>query len=214
MPQSLCRTECSLRLGTESTAFFFIQRLIQRCQEGLKIKAIASSLQSLQQAKEGGIPLLDLNTITTLDLTVDGADEIDEQKRMIKGAGGAHVREKIVASISREMIVIVDESKLVKELGKAKLPVEILPFAAHSTLHQIQKRGYHGSLRLSKEGSAFITDNSNYLFDIHFPHPPASPEAVHEELLHIPGVVDTGFFFHLAGRVIVGFFDGQIVVKD
>jgi ribose 5-phosphate isomerase A len=200
-------------LGTGTTAFFFIERLIQRCKEGLKIQAIASSEASSTQARQGGIPLLDLNRISTLDLTVDGADEIDPEKRMIKGGGGAHVREKIVASMSREMIVIVDESKLVSALGKTKLPVEILPFASCATIHHIKKAGYEGQVRTLHNGAPFVTDNGNFLFDIHFPHTLSHPEVEHERLSHIPGVVDTGFFFRLAGRVIIGFFDGQIVVK-
>lgn len=200
-------------LGTGSTAFFFIERLIQKCKEGLKIQAVASSNQSFQQAKKGNIPLLDIDNVTTLDLTVDGADEIDPQKRMIKGGGGAHVREKIVATMSREMIVIVDERKLVPILGKCKLPVEILPFARNSIFHHICKAGYHGEFRKNVDGSLFITDNGNLLVDIHFDTPRQYPELDHETLIHIPGIVDTGFFFNLAGRVIVGFADGQIIVK-
>lgn len=200
-------------LGTGSTIFFFIERLVQRCKEGLKIRAIASSEQSLRQAKTGGIPLLDIDTVTALDLTVDGADEIDPQKRMIKGGGGAHVREKIVATMSREMIVVIDESKLVPALGKRKLPVEVLPFARNAILHHIGKAGYKGEFRKKSDGSLFITDNGNLLIDIHFDTPRKNPEQDHETLIHVPGVVDTGFFFNLAGRVIVGFADGQVVIK-
>jgi len=200
-------------LGTGSTVFFFIERLIQKCREGLKIQAIASSNHSLQQAREGNIPLLDVDKVTALDLTVDGADEVDPQKRMIKGRGGAHVREKIVASMSREMIVIVDEKKLVPQLGKCKLPVEILPFARNSIFHHIGKAGYRGEFRKKEDGTLYITDNDNLLVDIHFDSPREQPEQDHETLIHIPGVVDTGFFFNLAGRIIVGFADGQIVVK-
>lgn len=200
-------------LGTGTTAFYFIERLIQRCQEGLKIHAVASSDRSFEQARQGNIPLLNIDDVTALDLTVDGADEIDPQKRMIKGGGGAHVREKIVAAMSREMIVIVDESKLVRELGKCKLPVEILPFAHRATLHHIAKAGYSAELRTQKDKSLFVSDNGNFIADIHFTSTRSNPEEDHEVLLHIPGVVDTGFFFNLAGRVIVGFADGQVVVK-
>ncbi len=201
-------------LGTGSTAFYFIERLIHRCQEGLKIQAAASSVQSLAQAKKGNIPLLDINQITSLDITVDGADEIDPQKRMIKGAGGALVREKIIASMSREMIVIVDESKCVHQLGKCKLPIEIIPFAHMATLHKIEKLGYPGTFRKKADHSLYITDNGNYIVDIPFKQPLTHPEEVHETLLHLQGVVDTGFFFNLAGRIIVGFFDGQIIIRS
>lgn len=201
-------------LGTGSTAFYFIEKLTSLCREGLKIQAVASSMQSLALAKKGNIPLLDINTVTSLDLTVDGADEIDLKKRMIKGGGGAHVREKIVASMSKEMIVIVDESKCVDQLGSCKLPVEVLAFAASATLKKIQKLGYNGAFRKSSNGSLLLSDNGNPIVDIHFHEPRLNPEEDHEALIHLPGVVDTGFFFHLASKVIVGFFDGQIVIRS
>ena len=200
-------------LGTGSTAFYFIEKLIQRCKEGLKVHAVASSEKSLQQARKGNIPLLDIENITALDLTVDGADEIDPKKRMIKGGGGALVREKIIAAMSHEMVVIVDESKLVHELGKCKLPIEVLSFARNATFQHIIKAGYRAEFRVKTDGSLLITDNGNFIVDIHFDHPRTNPEEDHETLIHIPGVVDTGFFFHLAGRVVVGFADGQVVVK-
>jgi ribose 5-phosphate isomerase A len=200
-------------LGTGSTAFYFIERLIQRCKEGLHIFAAASSKRSFELAKQGGIPLLDIDEITSLDLCVDGADEIDPQKRMIKGGGGALAREKIIAAMSREMVVIIDESKLVSALGKCKLPVEILPFGKQATLHHIAKAGYQGEFRKNADGSLYLTDNHNLIVDIHFDRLRENPEEDHERLIHIPGVVDTGFFFHLAGRVVVGFSDGQVVVK-
>lgn len=200
-------------IGTGTTVFFFIERLIQRCKEGLKIRALASSERSFRLAKDGGIPLLNIDEITSLDLTVDGADEIDPKKRMIKGGGGALVREKILAAMSKEMIVIVDEKKLVPSLGKCKLPIEILPFAKNATLHHINKAGYHGEFRKKSDGSLYITDNGNLIMDIHFESVRENPENDHETLIHIPGVIDTGFFFNLAGRVIVGFTDGQVIVK-
>lgn len=116
-------------LGSGSTAHFFIERLIQRCQEGLRIEAIASSRASSDLAKRGNIPLIDPSKVHSLDIVVDGADEIDPQKRMIKGGGGAHVREKIIANMSREMIVIVDESKCVPALGTRNFPLSSSPLA-------------------------------------------------------------------------------------
>jgi ribose 5-phosphate isomerase A len=201
-------------LGTGSTAAYFVKHLIERCRQGLKIHAIASSQAISVQAAKGGIPLLDPHAVSSLDLTIDGADEIDALKQMIKGAGGALVREKILASMSREMIVIVDESKLVAQLGKAKLPVEVIPFGHLATLHHIQKLGLKATLRKAADNSPFITDNGNYIYDIYFEAPRSHPEQDHETLIRLPGVVDTGFFFHLAGRVIIGFFDGQIVTRN
>lgn len=210
----LVKSGMRVGLGTGTTASYFIERLIQRCQDGLKIQAIASSIHSFELARKGNIPLLNIEDVTVLDLTVDGADEIDPQKRMIKGGGGAHVREKIVASMSHEMIVIVDESKLVSQLGKCKLPVEILPYASNATVQHITKAGYRAQYRMNKDKSLFLSDNGNFIVDIHFDSLRENPEADHETLIHIPGVVDTGFFFHLAGRVIVGFADGQVIIKS
>jgi ribose 5-phosphate isomerase A len=200
-------------LGTGTTAFYFIERLIERCRGGLKITAVASSSRSLEQARAGGIPLVDIDQIAHIDITVDGADEIDPLKRMIKGGGGALVREKIVASMSREMIVIIDESKLVHQLGHKKLPVEIIPFGRAATIHKIEKLGYSGKWRKTGSGEFYLTDNGNLIFDIQLREPTSEPEKIDTQLRSLPGVVDTGFFFHLAGRVIVGFNDGQVAIR-
>jgi ribose 5-phosphate isomerase A len=201
-------------LGSGSTASFFIERLAERCREGLRVSAAASSHSSLQQARAGGIPLLDPQDAIHLDVTVDGADEIDAFKRMIKGRGGALVRERILASMSKEMIVVVDESKLAPLLGASPLPVEIIPFGRAFTLHKLENLGYKGTVRIAPNGGPFVTDNGNWIIDIHFDAPRKDPERDHERILNVPGVVDTGFFFHLAGRVIIGFFDGQIVTRE
>jgi ribose 5-phosphate isomerase A len=202
-----------LGLGTGSTAAYFITHLIERCQQGLKIQAVATSQQSWDQASAGGIPMIDINKVTSLDLTVDGADEIDGHKRMIKGGGGALLREKIIASISKEMVVIIDNSKEVQHLGKCALPVEIIPFAHHATIAQLKKLGYKGTLRKATKDQPFITDNNNYIFDIHLQQPCLNPENDDLKIRNVPGVVTTGFFFNLAGRVIVGFNDGHIEIR-
>ncbi|HEV7736292.1 MAG TPA: ribose-5-phosphate isomerase RpiA [Chlamydiales bacterium] len=199
-------------LGTGSTATYFIESLIERVKKGLKIQAVASSHESAELARDGGIELLNLNDAPRVDVTVDGADEIDSQKRMIKGGGGAHVREKILAAASREMVVIVDESKLVSSVGVHKLPVEILFFGAPATRKKIENAGYKGQWRTDNQESFTITENGNLLFDIEFPRPPQYPEQVHATLRNIPGVLDTGFFFGYAGRVIVGYSDGTIKI--
>jgi ribose 5-phosphate isomerase A len=196
-------------LGSGSTAECFIKSLIEKCKKGLCIQAVSSSRNSTELAKKGGIEVLDLNTVPRVDITVDGADEIDAQKRMIKGGGGAHVREKILASASQEMVVIVDETKLVSHLGKAKLPVEILFFGSPATRMKIEQLGFQGTWRFNADKTLFITDNGNLLFDIQFPSPPPSPEEIEMKLRQIPGVIDTGFFLNLAGRVIVGYPDGK-----
>ncbi|HAZ15641.1 MAG TPA: ribose 5-phosphate isomerase A [Parachlamydiales bacterium] len=209
----LIKSGMRVGLGSGSTAHFFIKRLGELCAEGLAIQAVASSNESEELAKRAGIPLTDINQLSSLDIAVDGADEIDEQKRMIKGGGGALVREKILASMSTEMVVLVEESKLCSLLGKKNLPVEMIPFGIQATCRQIERLGFHGSFRKNKKGDLFITDNHNYIFDIHFPRLREHPERDHASLIQLPGVVDTGFFFHLAGRVLIGFSDGQIVTR-
>jgi ribose 5-phosphate isomerase A len=200
-------------LGTGTTTAFFIEKLIKSCKAGLKIKTVASSQRSLEQARKGGIPLIDINTLKSIDLYIDGADEIDPEKRMIKGGGGALVRERIAARMSKEMIVIIDESKLSDNLGRRPLPVEIIPFGHTATLHRLKLLGYKGALRLNPDGSPYITDNHNLIYDVKLDPLKASPERDHEQIRSVPGVVDTGFFFDLAGRIIIGFQDGRVVVQ-
>lgn len=205
----LIQDSMRIGLGTGSTAFYYIERLIERCREGLKISAAATSEASRKQALEGGIPLLDLDSLTSLDITVDGADEIDQQKRMIKGGGGALLREKIIASISKELIITVDETKIVKNLGHFPLPIEIIPFANAATANRLQKMGYQVQWR-NKDGKRYVTDNGNYILDIRLSDPCLEPEKEHERIRSVCGVVETGFFFNLAGRVLIGQSDGQV----
>jgi ribose 5-phosphate isomerase A len=207
------REGMTVGLGTGSTVFYFIEKLIERVKQGLTIRAVSSSSRSLDQASKGGIPLCDINLIPHIDITVDGADEIDSEKRMIKGGGGALLREKILASMSKEMIVVIDESKISHQLGSKKLPVEIVPFASQITLRKVQRIQKKANIRKTDNGSIFVTDNGNFIIDIFFDELLHEPEILHSLLKQIPGVVETGFFFHLAGRVIVGFKDGQVVVR-
>jgi len=198
-------------LGTGSTALFFIESLVEKKRKGLKIQAVPSSIKSLQLAREGDIPILD-NPVS-IDITVDGADEIDPQKQMIKGGGGALLREKIIAAMSEEMVVIVDETKLVSKLGSRPLPVEIVPFGYKATLSHLNHLGFEGSLRTIDDGKIYITDNGNYIYDVILDPKTVRPSSDHDLMIQIPGVVETGFFLNLAGRVIVGFQDGRVVVQ-
>jgi ribose 5-phosphate isomerase A len=211
---SLIQDGMRIGLGTGSTAAYFIESLVQRFSQGLKISAVASSKESERQALAGGIPFCDINTITSLDVTVDGADEIDDQKCMIKGGGGALLREKIIASMSKEMIVIIDEHKLVKHLGKFPLPVEIVPFAPAAIIHNIQQKGFQGQMRHGLDGQTYYTDNGNLIFDIKCTTPLTEPESLYVLLKSIPGVVEVGIFCNLAGRVIIGYDSGQVEIKD
>jgi ribose 5-phosphate isomerase A len=207
----LVRDGMLVGLGTGTTIAFFIKYLGVRCQNGLQISAVASSDQSFNLAKSYGIPLVNIDNVFQVDLTVDGADEIDDEKRLIKGGGGALLREKIIASMSKEMVVIVDSTKRVKHLGRFPLPVEIVSFAYRSTLHHLEKAGYIAILRKTKEGSVFITDNGNKIVDVQLAFPCLYPEKENEIIKSIPGVIETGFFFHLAHKVLIGYPDGNIL---
>ncbi len=208
---SLIENGMIVGLGTGSTATFFIHHLGKRCREGLIISAVPSSQRSLDQAEKEKISLIDINKIDTIDITVDGADEIDLNKKMIKGKGGALLREKIIANMSREMIVIVDESKLTSKIGNIPLPVLILPFGYLATIEKICRLGYQGDLRLDQNGSPFITEDKFFIYDIKLEHHPDRPEECHKSIRSIPGVIETGFF-PKAGRVILGYQDGRTVI--
>ncbi len=195
-------------LGTGSTTSYFIEALGQRCRSGLNISAVASSVQSMRQAHFEGIPLIDADKITLLDLTIDGADEIDHHKNMIKGGGGALLREKLLALASKEMVVVADENKLVEQLGAFPVPVEIATFAYRTTLKRLESNGYSCILRLNRDESLYLTDNGNYIIDIQYQKPIANPKLEHERLKSLAGVLETGLFFNVAGRVVVGYEDG------
>lgn len=198
-------------LGTGTTAQYFIEQLANRVKLGLKISAVATSSLSLQLAIEGGIHTVDINSVSGLDFTADGADEIDPQNRIIKGGGGALLREKIIAGMSREWVVLIDPAKQVDQFGKFPLPLEILPFAYPATQAKIESLGLKGSFR--KKGKTLTTtDNGNYIFDIHL-RPPFEPEKLNDSLLNIPGVLETGFFFNMAKKVIIGHPDGTVEIK-
>jgi ribose 5-phosphate isomerase A len=196
-------------LGTGSTASFFIEALGKKCrEEGLQITAVATSLQSMRQANSVGIPMVDSDSVTTLDITVDGADEIDAHKNMIKGGGGALLKEKILAKSSHEMVVIVDETKLVENLGVFPVPVEIATFAYQTTLTRLNDYGYRATMRLNRDQSLYVTDSGHYIADIQFNSPILDPMFENNRLKEIVGVLETGLFFDIAGRVIVGYEDG------
>jgi ribose 5-phosphate isomerase A len=197
-------------LGTGSTAICFIESLAKRCQEGLKITAVGTSVKSEELARQLKIPVISSQEVTSIDLTIDGADEIDPQMRLIKGGGGALLREKIIATSSKEMIVIADESKLVKNLGAFGLPIEIIPFCFNSSIKKLKDKGFEGTLRKYSNGSVYITDNHNYIFDIKFNPVTLNPESDYEKIRSIIGVVELGFFFNIAKKALIGFKDGTI----
>ena len=194
-----------LGVGTGSTAAYLIYALAQRMQTGLHIAgAVPTSEATAQLASNLGIPLTDLDTHPILDLAIDGADEIDDQLRLIKGAGGALLREKVVASAARRFVVIGDVTKRVTLLGsKMPLPVEVVPFALTPVFKHLEALGAEVHLR-QLAGQTFITDNNNVILDCIFPGGITDPSDLHARIKWIVGVVETGLFLNMAEQAIIG----------
>ncbi|MFD0679786.1 MULTISPECIES: ribose-5-phosphate isomerase RpiA [unclassified Paenibacillus] len=195
-------------LGTGSTAYWAIQKIGERIKEGLSIQAAASSVGSEDLAKQLGIPLIPLANLDLIDITIDGADEVDNNLNLIKGGGGALLREKIIASNSKKFIVIIDESKQVDQLGRFRLPVEIVPFASNLTINKLRELECDPQVR-SLNNKPYITDNGNLIIDCDFGKIP-NPEALNGQINLIPGVVENGLFIQMASLVVVGFNDGSV----
>jgi ribose 5-phosphate isomerase A len=192
-------------LGSGTTATQMIYALGRRIQEGLRIAgAVATSNASEDLARKLGIPLTDLDTHPVLDLDIDGADEIDQQLRLIKGGGGALLREKIVASSARRFIVIGDVTKRVTHLGQhTPLPVEAVPFAATPVIKHLEALGATVRLRQSGE-NVFFTENCNIILDCFFAQGINDPAELDARIHSIVGVVETGLFLDMAERAIMG----------
>ena len=190
-------------LGTGSTTFFAIKRLGMMVNEGLDIIGIPTSLQTEEIAKESGIRLSNLEEHPKIDVTIDGADEVDPQLDLIKGMGGALFREKIIASASDMEVIVVDPSKMVDLLGtKSPLPVEVSRFGWKNCLESLTKLGCEAKLR-TKDEAFYITDNDNYIIDCSFERID-DPKILESEINNIPGVVENGLFLGLADIVIMG----------
>ena len=201
----------TLGLGTGSTAYWAIQLIGEKVQQGLKVNAIPTSSATEKLAKDLAIPLARFEEVGHIDLTIDGADEIDQEKFLIKGGGGALMREKIVAYNSKQFIVIADESKLVQKLGKFPLPVEVAPFGAGLTLKQLSVFCDTVHIR-QKDGQTILTDNGNLIFDCHF-QVITDPQLLDAQLKEIPGVLETGIFLKSkVSVVVVGFNSGVVEV--
>lgn len=196
-----------LGLGTGTTAAHFVDLLGAKVAEGLDVLCVPTSERTRTQADTYKIPLSTLDATPELDLTIDGADEFDPQLRLIKGGGGAHLREKMVAAASKRMVVITDASKAVQTLGKFPLPIEINVFGAEATRLMIIRAaaacGCQGDVKLRRipSGSPYVTDNGHYIVDASFGAIP-DPEKLSRALLEIPGVIEHGLFIGLAKAVI------------
>ena len=189
-------------LGTGSTAAYFIQLLGEKVQKGLRIRAIPSSDRSREQAAGLGIPLTTLDHYPEIDVTVDGADEVDPQLRLIKGGGGALLREKIVASATRQLVIVADATKRVAVLGKFPLPVEVIRFAQAVVVKKIAALGADVRLRSNADGKPYVTDENNYILDCQFGQIPDA-DGLARRLSDMPGVVEHGLFIGMAGVVLV-----------
>src|SRR5262245_39246118 len=196
-------------LGSGSTATHAIRFLAERVRSGLKILGIPTSERSQHLAQQLGITLTTLEEHPQIDIDIDGADEIDPDLNLIKGGGGAFLREKVIASVSRRFVVVADSAKEVAMLGKFPLPVEVIPFAQSLIQPQIEAMGAKVSARHRPDGSVYVTDEKHHILDCTFgaiPH----PAALAAELKKIPGVVEHGLFIGMAEMALVGK-DGSVV---
>lgn len=191
-------------LGTGSTAYYLVKELGRRVnEEGLKITGVVTSSKTEAQAKELGIPLKAIDDVESVDLTIDGADEISEDFQGIKGGGAALLFEKVVATYSKDCIWIVDESKMVSHLGKFPLPVEVVPFGSHNIFRLFEARGYNPTWRMDEAGQTLTTDGGHYIIDLHL-EKIVDPRTLAKELDECVGVVEHGLFIDMISRVIVG----------
>jgi ribose 5-phosphate isomerase A len=185
--------------------------LAQRYSKGTYgIECLASSLETELLAKTRGLPVLDSKDWNSdVDVTFDGADAVDEEGTAIKGAGGALLREKIVAQSSKRFVVMVDERKWKKPWEECLLPVVVIPFGLSSTLRQLEQMGMRGVVR-QHGGTPFLTNDGLYIIDIPLTFAIHSLSRVDRQLKEIPGVVDTGIFFHFASEIVIGYGDGKV----
>jgi ribose 5-phosphate isomerase A len=189
-------------LGTGSTAAYFIQLLGEQVKKGLRIRGIPTSVRSGELATRLGIPLTTLDECQEIDVTVDGADEVDPQLRLIKGGGGALLRERIVASATKQLVIVADATKRVPVLGKFPLPVEVIKFAQALVVKRIEALGAQVKMRLNADGKPYLTDENNYILDCRFGQI-ADADGLARRLSDMPGVVEHGLFIGMASVVLV-----------
>jgi ribose 5-phosphate isomerase A len=197
-----------LGLGTGSTVYYFLHELGRMVREGVRMTGVPTSVQTAQLATQLAIPLTTLDDQPHLDLAVDGADEVDANLNLIKGAGGALLREKIVAASAARLLIVVDDGKMVTQLGERyPLPVEVVPFGHTPTTRALEGLGARVTLRRGTDGQAWLSDNGNYILNCHF-GPIPDPVALQKALLAIPAVVDSGLFLNMTDTVLVGHAEG------
>ena len=209
----LIKPGMKIGLGTGSTVYWLLKELGKRKKEGLDFTAVCTSVQTQKILTEEGINFLSLDEVDRLQLTIDGADEVDVSGNLIKGGGGALLQEKIVAAASDELTIIIDEKKDVQTLGAFPLPVEVISFGWKQVQRKIQNEYNIETGVREKEGEIFITDHKHYILDCYFKTIPDPPQ-LNMELHLIPGVVETGLFIGMATQIIIGYSDGSISSRD
>ena len=200
-------------LGTGSTAKIVVDLIGEKLSKDFKIKGMPTSIKTKQQAEKLGIELINIDDQDVIDLAIDGADEVAPDMSLIKGLGGALLREKKVEKKAKELIIIVDESKMVEKLGRGELPVEVRSEDHESTATEIENIGCEAKLRLEDNGEIFVTDNKNYIYHCLFPNGIENPKEMDKKLQNINGVRDTGLFINMATKIIIGNDEGTRVLE-
>lgn len=199
-------------LGTGSTVYYFIHALAEKVKQGLTVELVSTSIQSVELAKSLGLTVKELEEVDHIDIVVDGVDEMDKEFNAIKGGGAALFREKVVADIADTIIWIYDESKDVEKLGAFNLPVEILPFGYTHTIRKMEELDLKPVLRY-KENKVLITDNSNYIVDLHLGYG-FNIKEVKEKLSTVVGVVEHGLFLNMCKYCIKGTNEGPVIITN
>lgn len=195
-------------LGTGSTVFYLVEEIARRMkEENLNLQFVTTSDQTKEQAEQLGIEITDLDEVETIDVTIDGADEISSAYQGIKGGGAALLFEKIVAIYSDKNIWIVDESKMVEDLGAFPLPVEVVPYGSEQLFKKFEKQSYQPTFRMTTTGEELVTDGGHYIIDLHL-NQIKNPEKLAQELSQTVGVVEHGLFIDIVNEVIIGTADG------
>jgi ribose 5-phosphate isomerase A len=201
-------------LGTGRAAAAFVERLAEKARAGLSVTCAATSEATARQARAAGLRVVDLDEAGALDMSVDGADEVAPNLDLVKGRGGAFVRERIVAAASRRQVIVVGPEKLVSALGETgPIPVEVIPMALGLCTRRLDALGMRSTIRVGRDGQRFVSDNGNLVIDVAPPAPlsdPAGARAFAAALRAIPGIVDTGLFLATAEVVLVGYPDGRV----
>jgi ribose 5-phosphate isomerase A len=205
----LVKPNMTIGIGTGSTAYWFIIALSEKIRDGFICRGVPTSQKTSELMQQHHIPIVELDDVDYIDLTIDGADEITPQLELIKGGGGALLQEKMVASTSKQFIVIADEKKYVTSLGQYPLPVEVVTYGWRQTKHKIEQLGCSRVVLREHNKNIFITDHGHYILDCYFQQI-NNPFSLHNELNNIPGLVENGLFIGMAHGALIGHANGKI----